>query len=77
MNYILPTASSGDPNQAALAILDAPWVSFVLTTLTLSLLVGVILRMGGMVALAVRDSRPFAAVVVVSVILILLQFFPD
>src|SRR6185312_11198256 len=49
LNYVLPTATPGDTDHAVLAILDAPWVSFVLTSLTLSLLVGVILWMGGMV----------------------------
>jgi hypothetical protein len=74
LNYVMPTVSSGDTDQAVLSILGAPWVSFVLTSLTISLIAGIILWMAGMVMLAVRDSRPFTLFVLASVVLILLLF---
>ena len=75
LNYVMPVASPGDNDRAALAILDAPWVSFLLTSLAVSLIVGVVLWMAGMVALAVNDSRPFALVVLAAVTIILVLFF--
>jgi hypothetical protein len=75
LNYALPTGSQEEADRAALAILDAPWVSFMLTSLTLSLIAGVVLWLAGMVTLAFRDRRPFALFVLVVVLLILLLFF--
>ena len=56
-------------------MLNAPWVSFLLISLALSLILGVVLWMAGMVTLAVRDSRPFTLLVLACVLLILIIFF--
>jgi hypothetical protein len=75
LNFVLPGASPADTDQAALAVLNAPWVSFLLTSLSLSLIAGVVLWMAGMVTLAIRDSRLFSWLVLAGVSVILVLFF--
>jgi hypothetical protein len=45
LHYVLP--APGDTDRAALAILNAPWVSFLLTSLAVSLILGMVLWMAG------------------------------